>query len=275
MAFPSGHSGREAASAVEPEAAGADGPRADVDPEALATRIVAAGNLPRHVAIIMDGNGRWAKKQGLARLHGHRAGRRPVRAVVEAGVRLGLELVTLYTFSTENWDRPRAEVRALMRFLEETLLAERDELNANNVRLTAIGRLDDLPAGVRAALDETIAFLSSNDGLVINLALSYSGRSELVDATRALCTRVAEGALQPSDVDERMLADALYTRDLPDPDLLIRTSGEKRISNFLLWQLAYAEIHITDVLWPDFDEVDFYEALIDYQSRDRRFGRID
>jgi len=243
--------------------------------EELYQRVVSAGNLPKHVAVIMDGNGRWARRQGLARVQGHRAGRTPVREVIEAAARLGVEVVTLYTFSIENWSRPAPEIKALMTFLKETLKEERDELHRSNVRLTAIGRIDDLPGDVQRELSATIDFLSGNTGLLVNLALSYGGRTEIVDAVRSLLSTVPSGRLEPQGVTEEAIEAHLYTKGLPHPDLLIRTSGELRISNFLLWQLAYAEIYVTDVLWPDFRKEHFYQAILDYQMRDRRFGRVD
>lgn len=243
--------------------------------EALRLRIQEGSNLPRHVAVIMDGNGRWARKRGLARLAGHKAGRKPVREVVEGARALGLEVVTLYTFSIENWNRPRAEVAALMRFLRETLRDERDELRKNGVRLSTIGRTQDLPDDVQDELRATIDYLSGGTELQLILALSYGGRAEIVDATRTLARRVRAGELDPDTIDDAVFEGALYTRDVPPPDLLIRTSGELRISNFLLWQLAYAELYVTDILWPDFDREAFYQAILDFQTRERRFGRVD
>jgi undecaprenyl diphosphate synthase len=233
------------------------------------------GNLPRHVAIIMDGNGRWARSRGVARLIGHRAGRESVREAVKGCVALGVEILTLYTFSTENWRRPRREVQALMGILEQTLEAERDELRENNVRLRVIGRTEDLPAAVQRTLAETEAYLSACDGMLLNLALSYSGRMEIVDAVRRLVEDGRLGRLDGAEIDEAVLERYLYTAGMPDPDLLIRTSGEMRISNFMLWQLAYTEIWITDTLWPDFRREHLYEAVQDFQKRERRFGRID
>jgi undecaprenyl diphosphate synthase len=231
-------------------------------------------NLPRHVAIIMDGNGRWATRQGLPRIAGHHAGRRSVREVVEACAQLGIGYLTLYTFSVENWNRPGHEVTALMSFLGHVLREEREELARNRVRLGAIGHLDDLPAPVRKQLDSAIAELSGNTGLNLILALSYGGRAEIVDAVRRIATAVEEGRLQPADITEEIVAENLYTAGIPAPDLLIRTSGEMRLSNFLLWQLAYSELYVTDVLWPDFRRQHLEEALIAYQGRDRRFGRV-
>jgi undecaprenyl diphosphate synthase len=220
----------------------------------------------------MDGNGRWAKKRRLPRLAGHRAGTEPVRKCVRASARIGIEYLTLYTFSLENWSRPKAEVAGLMIFLEEVLRRETLELDQNGVRLNAIGRLDLLPAGTRSALDRSIDKLSKNRGLVLTLALSYGGRAEIVDAARRLCEQVASGALRADDIDEARFHDSLYDSSLPDPDLLIRTSGELRVSNFLLWQIAYSEIWVTDVLWPDFSEAELIEGIRAYQQRDRRYG---
>jgi len=233
------------------------------------------GNVPRHVAIIMDGNGRWAKARGVARLMGHRAGRDAVRESVKACVDLGIEVLTLYTFSTENWERPAREVKALMNILRQTLKQERRELREKNVRLQVIGRLEDLPPEVRATLEETQEYLSGGTGLLLNLALSYSGRSEMVEGVRRLLRDHASNGLKPDDVDEAMMSRYLYTAGLPDPDLLIRTSGEMRISNFMLWQLAYTELWITSTLWPDFRRRHLFEAVAEYQKRDRRFGRVD
>jgi undecaprenyl diphosphate synthase len=232
------------------------------------------GNLPRHIAIIMDGNGRWARARGVPRLMGHRAGRESVREAVKGCVALGVEVLTLYTFSTENWSRPRSEVRALMGILRRTLREERRELRENNVRLRVIGRVDDLPPEVRASIDETEAYLSQSTGLLLNLALSYSGRTEIVDAVRRLVAERERGD-GSGVVDESALARHLYTSGLPDPDLLIRTSGEMRLSNFMLWQLAYTELWITDTLWPDFRRNHLFHAVADFQRRERRFGRVD
>ena len=233
------------------------------------------GNLPRHVAIIMDGNGRWAKARGVPRLMGHRAGRDSVREAVKGCAALGVEVLTLYTFSIENWQRPPREVKALMTILRSTLRAERRELKSNNVRLQVIGRTQDLPEGVRDAIAETQEYLAGSTGLLLNLALSYSGRAELVDAMRSLLADAARVPLDPRRVDEALLASRLYTAGLPDPDLLIRTSGEMRLSNFMLWQLAYTELWITDTLWPDFRRRHLFQAVADFQQRERRFGRTD
>jgi undecaprenyl diphosphate synthase len=240
-------------------------------PEELKRR----GNLPRHVAIIMDGNGRWAKARGVPRLMGHRAGRESVREAVKGCVALGVEVLTLYTFSIENWNRPVTEVRALMTILRRTLREEREELRKQNVRLQVVGRASDLPAPVREAIAETQDFLSGCDGLLLNLALSYSGRAEMTDAVRRILADAVREPVDPRHVDEEFVQSYLYTTGLPDPDLLIRTSGEMRLSNFMLWQLAYTELWITDTLWPDFRREHLYRAIADFQGRERRFGRVD
>ncbi len=233
-----------------------------------------SGPMPRHVAIIMDGNGRWARKRNLPRVAGHRAGIKAVREVVKGCGALGVEYLTLYTFSTENWRRPKTEVRALMRFLRGTLRREREELDRNNVRLSAIGRIKDLPAPVREELSKSIDYLKGNTGLNLILALSYSGRTEILDAVRRVAREVESGALRPGSISESTLRLRLYRGDVPDPDLLIRTSGEMRISNFLLWQIAYSELWVTEVLWPDFRRRHLYEAIGEFQRRERRFGGI-
>jgi len=243
---------------------------ASLSPEELRRR----GNLPKHIAIIMDGNGRWARQRGVARLMGHRAGREAVREVVKGCVALGVDVLTLYTFSIENWNRPKREIEALMMILRQTLRAERDELRKNNVRLDVIGRPEDLPDAVRREISATQEYLSASTGLKLILALSYSGRGELVDAMRrALEEQRGEGG--GALVDEDFVARHLYTAGLPDPDLLIRTSGEMRLSNFMLWQLAYTELWITETLWPDFRRRHLYRAVAEYQMRERRFGRVD
>ena len=227
--------------------------------------------LPRHVAIIMDGNGRWARRRHLPRVAGHRAGIEAVRDSVETSARLGLEVLTLYAFSQENWKRPRAEVEFLMELLREYTKKELRTLLRNNVRFRVLGRMHELAPSVQADLRETIASTEGNSGLIFNIALSYGGRGEIVDAVRAL---VRDGVPAES-IDEAALARRLYTADLPDPDLLIRTSGEMRVSNFLLWQIAYAELWVTPVLWPDFRRRHLFEALEYYQRRERRFGGVD
>jgi undecaprenyl diphosphate synthase len=231
--------------------------------------------IPRHVAIIMDGNGRWAQQRGMPRIWGHREGRKSVRAVVEAATNLGIEYLTLYTFSSENWSRPRPEVEALMRFLDSTLVEEREELKRSNVRLRAIGHLEELPAYVQRVLQETIDFLAESTGLTLVLALSYGGRDEIVDAARSLARACCDGELTPDRIGAADVASRLQTASIPDPDLLIRTSGEMRISNFLLWQLAYAEIYITPIMWPDFRGEHLLAAVEEYNRRERRFGRVE
>jgi undecaprenyl diphosphate synthase len=232
-------------------------------------------NLPRHVAIIMDGNGRWAQQRKLSRIEGHRAGAESVRAMVRACGELGIEYLTLYAFSIENWNRPRAEVTALMHLLEFYLKQEIPELNKNNVRLTSIGRIRELPESGQKQLQRSIDALSKNTGLTLVLALSYGGRAEIVDAVREITREVKAGRLDVADIDEKVIGNHLYTRSIPDPDLLIRTSGEMRVSNFLLWQISYAEIYVTETLWPDFRKPQLLEALEDYSKRHRRFGRVN
>ncbi len=230
--------------------------------------------MPRHIAVIMDGNGRWAKKRNLPRLAGHKAGRESVRTIVRTCAKLDISVLSLYTFSLENWRRPKTEVSGLMRFLKEVLHSEYLELKQNNIRLRAMGRLDMLPKGTRGALEETIHKLSDNDGMILNLCLSYSGRAEIADAAKRIAGAVERGEMAAEDIDEEAFGSFLYSPDLPDPDLLIRTSGELRISNFLLWQLAYAEIVVTDVFWPDFREEHLFRAIREYLARERRFGAI-
>jgi undecaprenyl diphosphate synthase len=237
--------------------------------EALLRRLD-RGRLPRHVAVIMDGNGRWARKRHLPRVAGHRAGIRSVRETVESAARLGIEVLTLYAFSQENWKRPRSEVDTLMDLLREYLRKELGTLTENRIRFSVIGRMGDLHPQIQEELLRAIEETAPNDGLRFNIALSYGGRAEIVDACRAV---VAEG-LPPGAIDEAAFADRLYTAGQPDPDLLIRTSGEHRVSNFLLWQIAYAEIHVTPTLWPDFRLLHLLEALVDYQGRERRYGGI-
>lgn len=231
-------------------------------------------NLPQHIAIIMDGNGRWARKRRLPRLAGHRAGREAVRSSVRGCAKLGISALSLYTFSLENWKRSKAEVQGLMRFLKNVLHSEYLELNENNIRLQAIGRLDMLPRGTYDTLQESIEKLSGNTGMILNLCLSYSGRAEIVDAAKKMIGEVMSGRLKAESLDEEAFSRYLYSPELPDPDLLIRTSGELRISNFLLWQLAYTEIVVMDVLWPDFREEHLLEAIGKYLSRERRFGAV-
>jgi undecaprenyl diphosphate synthase len=242
--------------------------------DALLEAVRERGCVPRHVAVIMDGNGRWARRRCLPRVAGHRAGRHAVRRCVDACGRLGIEALTLYTFSQENFNRPEAEVKALWHFLQETIGAERDELQRRGVRLVTSGEIERLPARAQAALREAVDALAANTGLVLNLALAYGGRQEILRAARLLARRVAAGELDPAAVTEADFAQGLYTAGLPDPDLVIRTSGEARLSNFLLWQGAYAELLISPVLWPDFTGRDLALAVADYQGRERRFGAL-
>ena len=232
-------------------------------------------NLPKHVAIIMDGNGRWAKKRLLNRIKGHEKGADTVRAIVEAGRELGISYLTLYAFSTENWERSQAEIDALMALLKRFLMSEKKELIKNGIRLNAVGQLERLPDGVQEALRETMASTLQNRDMVLNLALSYGGRSDILKAVREIAHKVRRGELNPDQITEALFSDHLYTRQIPDPELLIRTSGEMRVSNFLLWQIAYTELIITPTLWPDFTREEFIEILRTYQQRDRRFGRTD
>lgn len=236
-------------------------------------RLIARGNLPRHIAITMDGNGRWAARRGLQRIEGHRAAVESVRDVVRASGQLGIEVLTLFAFSTENWGRPRQEVLGLMDLLRRCLENEVDELDDNNVRLISIGRRGPLFRQIRSALSRAIERTADNTGLILNLALSYGARREIVDAVRQIALEVSRKEYSSKRIDERVLEGHLYTAGLPDPDLLVRTSGEYRLSNFLLWQLAYTEIWFTDVLWPDFRRTHLYEAIENYQSRERRFGK--
>ncbi len=229
--------------------------------------------VPQHIAIIMDGNGRWAKQQGENRIYGHYEGVNSVRAVVEAAGEVGVKFITLYAFSTENWNRPKEEVDALMELLVSTISAETPQLNKKNVRLQAIGNLNSLPPACLQELNESIELTSKNTGLTLVLALSYSSKWELIDAVKQIATQVKNGNLAIDDITEKQIEQCLCTKHIPDPELMIRTSGEHRISNFLLWQLAYAEFYFTDKLWPDFRKDDLYEAILNYQNRERRFGK--
>jgi undecaprenyl diphosphate synthase len=231
-------------------------------------------SLPAHIAIIMDGNGRWARKRNLPRTAGHEAGVEAVREIVRASAELNIEYLTLYTFSVENWKRPREEVEALMRLLTKTTRREIDELNRNNVRLITTGRIDGLSLARRKVLNVAMKKTRKNTGLVLNLALNYGGRTEIIDAVKAIALGVMAGNIHPGEINETLFSNYLYTAGLPDPDLLIRTSGEMRISNFLLWQTSYTEMYITDVLWPDFGRAELFEAIIEYQRRERRFGKV-
>ena len=231
--------------------------------------------LPAHIGVIMDGNGRWASNRRLPRVAGHRAGVEPVRITVETCARLGLDCLTLYAFSVENWKRPRTEVETLWRLLRYYVRQEVPHLMENNIRLRAIGRIDALSPQVRRELETAIETTSVNDGLILNLAINYGGRTEIVDAVNELIEKARrEGSLSSLKVDEEAISNHLYTAGLPEPDLLIRTSGEMRISNFLLWQIAYAELYITETYWPDFNRTALLEALAAYQKRDRRFGGL-
>jgi undecaprenyl diphosphate synthase len=230
--------------------------------------------LPRHVAVIMDGNGRWARKRRLPRIAGHRAGMRTVRRVIEASAQLGIPFLTLYAFSVENWKRPHTEVALLMRLLREYLKRGIEDLNRHNIRLGVIGRIEDLPPAVQRDLHAAIEKTRQNTGLRLTLALNYGGRSELVDAFQAIVAELHPQGRDGERLDEKTISRHLYTHDLPDPDLLIRTSGEMRLSNFLLWQVAYAEIWVTETLWPDFAQKDLFQAIVDYQKRERRYGGL-
>lgn len=230
--------------------------------------------LPRHVAIIMDGNGRWAKQQGKSRVLGHSAGVKSVREVSEAAARLGIEYLTLYAFSTENWNRPKLEVEALMLLLVDTINKEIATLKKNNIRLNAIGNLAGLPTASQKALKKGIDATKGNDGLNLILALNYSGREEITNMVKLISEEVRAGSLEPGIIDNRIIEQHLYTSGMPQPELLIRTSGEYRISNFLLWQIAYTEFYFTPLMWPEFGQQEFYKAIIEFQSRERRFGKI-
>jgi len=231
-------------------------------------------NVPSHIAVIMDGNGRWAKKKGAERIFGHRNALEAVRQTVESCADLGVDYLTLYAFSTENWSRPKNEVDALMELLVTTIRSELSILIDNNIQLASIGDLHHLPVNCQQELDEAIDLTSHHTGLKLNLALSYSGRWEIVEAFKKMAKEIQRGCLDPDEINEQVVQRHLQTAQIPDPELLIRTSGEMRISNFLLWQLAYTELYITDVLWPDFRKEHLYEAIIDYQHRERRFGKV-
>ena len=235
---------------------------------------VRAQPLPAHVAVIMDGNGRWATRRGLPRVAGHREGVEAARAIVRAADAVGLRYLTLYAFSTENWSRPEDEVSTLMSLLERAIHSELPDLMARNVRLRVIGRTRGVPLPVRRGLDHVVRETGANTGLNLMMAFNYGGRDELLDAVRILARRVQAGELTPDEISESHVSRALYTGGLPDPDLLIRTSGEMRVSNFLLWQIAYTELWITPILWPDFGPADLYQAIVDFQGRTRRFGGV-
>ena len=230
-------------------------------------------NVPKHVAVIMDGNGRWAKLRGKPRVFGHKNGVKAVREVIDAAGNAGVKALTLYAFSTENWNRPKAEVKTLMALLVASLKKEAKELMKNNIRLQIIGNHDSLPKSVLKGLNKVIELTKNNGALTLTLALSYGSREEIVNAFKNISKKIVNNQLSVEEIDENVINNHLYTFTLPDVDLMIRTSGEKRISNFLLWQIAYAELHFIDVLWPDFTKNDFYNALLEYQNRERRFGK--
>ena len=229
--------------------------------------------LPGHIAIIMDGNGRWAKQKGKLRVFGHENGTKSVRKVTETCAELGIKHLTLYAFSTENWNRPKLEVQTLMKLLISSLKKEINTLQDNNIKLNAIGNLKELPKKVYSELSDVIEKTKTNNRMTLTLALSYGSRAEIVNTVKRISDKVKNNIISPEKIDEYIINEHLYTRNLPDVDLLIRTSGEQRISNFLLWQIAYAELYFTDVLWPDFSEQHLYEAIVNYQKRERRFGK--
>ena len=239
----------------------------------MADDLIRPDRIPRHVAIIMDGNGRWAEAQGLERNEGHRAGIEAVRTVLRTANDLGIDYLTLYAFSNENWGRPQDEVRELMRLLEHYLVEEIDEVMENGIRIRAMGRLERLPPQIRRSVEDAIARSAGNDAMTLTFALSYGGRGEIVDAARKIARDAAAGEIDPHGIDEKIFASYLYEPDTPDPDLLIRTGAESRVSNFLLWQIAYTELYTTDVMWPDFGREDLVAAVLDYQARERRFGK--
>ena len=232
-------------------------------------------NLPFHIAIIMDGNGRWAKKRLLNRIKGHEKGSESVRTIVRACREIGIGILTLYAFSTENWQRPQTEISALMTLLKKFLISERKEMLDNNIRLNTIGQTERLPEDVQQELQNSMMLTQKNEGMILNLALSYGGRDEIVKAVKEIAIETIDGRVDPDSITPDLISKHLYTGEMPDPDLLIRTSGEMRISNFLLWQLAYTEICITDTLWPDFGKDEFIQILINYQQRERRFGKVE
>ena len=242
--------------------------------EKLKEALKASGEIPTHIAIIMDGNGRWAKKRGLPRVAGHKRGVDTVRDIVEACAEIGVKYLTLYTFSTENWKRPKDEVSTLMRLLLKSLRDRMNELNDNDIRLTTIGNTDSLPLEVQKQLYSDIRRTKNNKKMVLNLALSYSGRWELLEAIKKISNLSVKGEISPEDIDEKLISSFLTTKDIPDPDLVIRTSGEFRVSNFLLWQIAYSEFIITETLWPDFSKYNLYDAIEVFQKRERRFGKV-
>lgn len=229
---------------------------------------------PRHIAVIMDGNGRWAQRQGLPRIEGHRRGVDSVRRVTEECARIGLEQLTLYCLSSENWKRPQTEIDFLMHLLEQYMIEERTTIMENNVRVRTLGRRTNIPDQVLAELDQTVEMSSKNDGMWMNLAINYGGRAELVDAVQSIASKVASGTITPTEIDEQTISDHLYTAGCDDPDLLIRTAGEMRISNFLLWQISYAEIWVTEKCWPEFEESTLHDSICDFAARNRKFGGL-
>ncbi len=237
-------------------------------------KVKVLGNIPNHIAIIMDGNGRWAKQRGLPRVAGHKKGVEVVREMVETCAQLGVKFLTLYTFSTENWKRPQDEVTTLMRLIVKSLHSETDSLHENNIKLTTIGEINLLPNIVQKELNDSIKKTSENTKMTLNLALSYSGRTELKQAIISIAKKIESGEIKSDDINEELISKHLYTKDMPDPDLMIRSGGEMRVSNFLLWQIAYAEIYVTKTLWPDFNFSCLLEAIKDYQKRERRFGLV-
>jgi len=232
-----------------------------------------SSKLPKHIAVIMDGNGRWAKQRGKLRVFGHKNGVRSVRSTIEASAELGIEVLTLYAFSTENWNRPKLEVDMLMALLVNSLKKELKELLKNNIRLQTIGNIDLLPKKVQKELNEVVDKTKNNTRLIVNVALSYSSKEEIVNAFKNISKKIVNNQLSIKEIDQNIINNHLYTRNLPNVDLVIRTSGEKRISNFMLWQIAYAELYFTDIFWPDFTKEEFYKAILDYQQRERRFGK--
>ena len=237
-------------------------------------RLIDKGSLPEHIAFIMDGNGRWAKTRGLPRIAGHREGIKSVRDIVTSSRELGIKVLTMYAFSAENWKRPKFEIRALMMFLEEYLQKELKTLMEKDIRFMTIGQTDKLPGSVQKWLSKVIKETEHNNSMILNIALSYGGRTEIVDGLRAVTKDVLNGKVLPEEIDIDMFSNYLYTKGLPEPDLMIRTSGETRISNFLLWQIAYSELYFTKTLWPDFRRQNLYTAILDYQQRERRFGMV-
>ena len=237
--------------------------------------LIDPNKIPRHVAVIMDGNGRWARKRGINRFLGHEKGTEAVREIVRISREIGIQWLTLYAFSEENWKRSKLEIQALMKLLKRFLKGELKEMQKNGIRLQTIGRTQKLPDDTRKILLETIKKTASNKGMVLTLALSYGGRQEIADAIRKIATRIEEGGISANDISEQLISKFMYMSDMPEPDLLIRTSGEYRVSNFLLWQIAYTEIHVTPTLWPDFGKEEYLAAIQDFQKRERRFGATD